>query len=37
MVTVTVSQKFQVVIPRDIRKRLDIKPEQKLYISDYSN
>jgi AbrB family looped-hinge helix DNA binding protein len=32
MTTVTVSPKFQVVIPKEIRQRLKIKPEQKLQI-----
>ena len=30
MTTVTVSPKFQVVIPREIRERLRLKPGQKL-------
>lgn len=30
MTTITVSPKFQVVIPRDIRRTLNIQPGQKL-------
>jgi AbrB family looped-hinge helix DNA binding protein len=30
MTTVTVSPKFQVVIPRDLRRELNIQPGQKL-------
>lgn len=30
METVTVSSKFQVVIPRDLRRLLNIQPDQKL-------
>jgi AbrB family looped-hinge helix DNA binding protein len=32
MTTVTVSPKFQVVIPKEIRQRLKLKPGQKLQI-----
>lgn len=32
MTTVTVSPKYQVVIPREIRKRLHISPCQKLQV-----
>jgi AbrB family looped-hinge helix DNA binding protein len=32
MTSVTVSPKFQIVIPLEIRERLQIKPGQKLYI-----
>ncbi len=32
MTTVTVSPKYQVVIPKEIRLRLKLKPEQKLQI-----
>ncbi|UCF30713.1 MAG: AbrB/MazE/SpoVT family DNA-binding domain-containing protein [bacterium] len=28
----TISSKFQVVIPRDIRKKLGLKPKQKLLV-----
>ena len=37
MVTVTVSPKFQVVIPKDIRKELELKPGQKLQIMNYGD
>ena len=30
MTTITVSPKFQVVIPRDLRRQLNIQPGQKL-------
>ena len=32
MTTVTVSPKYQVVIPKEIRRKLKIKPGQKLQI-----
>lgn len=32
MLTVTVSPKYQVVIPKEIRQKLKIKPGQKLQI-----
>ncbi len=32
MTTVTVSEKFQVVIPRDVRESLSIRPGQKLEV-----
>lgn len=32
MKTITVSPKFQVVIPKEIRKRLNLKPGQKLQV-----
>jgi AbrB family looped-hinge helix DNA binding protein len=32
MTTVTVSPKYQVVIPKEIRQRLKLKPGQKLQI-----
>lgn len=37
MVTVTVSPKFQVVIPKDIRNELELKPGQKLQILNYGD
>lgn len=35
METVTVSPKFQVVIPRSIREALDIKPGEKIQVLLY--
>ncbi|MDY7039736.1 MAG: AbrB/MazE/SpoVT family DNA-binding domain-containing protein [Chloroflexota bacterium] len=37
METVTVSPKFQVVIPRTIRKSLGIRPGQKIQVIRYEN
>ena len=37
MVTVTVSPKFQVVIPKAVRERLGIQPGQKLQIVQFSD
>jgi AbrB family looped-hinge helix DNA binding protein len=37
METVTVSPKFQIVIPRTIRKSLDIQPGQKVQVLRYGN
>jgi AbrB family looped-hinge helix DNA binding protein len=37
MVTVTVSPKFQVVIPKAVRQRLGIEPGQKLQILQFSD
>ncbi len=37
MQTVKVSPKYQVVIPREIRKLLGIKPGQKVQIIQYEN
>ncbi|HSW02299.1 MAG TPA: AbrB/MazE/SpoVT family DNA-binding domain-containing protein [Sedimentisphaerales bacterium] len=37
MVTVTVSPKFQVVIPKAVRERLGIQPGQKLQILQFSD
>jgi AbrB family looped-hinge helix DNA binding protein len=35
MTTVTVSPKFQVVIPQEIRETLNIKPGQKIQVLSY--
>jgi len=35
MPTVTVSPKFQVVIPKEIREHLALKPGQKLHVMAY--
>ncbi len=32
MAVVTVSSKFQIVIPKDIRKRVELKPKEKLVM-----
>lgn len=32
MATVTVSPKYQIVIPKELRERLDLQPGQKLFI-----
>ena len=37
MQTVTVSPKFQIVIPQNVRKRLDIRPGQKVQVIVYGN
>jgi len=37
MKTVTVSPKYQVVIPRDVRETLSIKPGEKLQVINYAN
>lgn len=37
MKTVTVSPKFQVVIPRDLRESMDIQPGTKVQIFQYEN
>ena len=37
MKTVTVSPKYQVVIPRDVREMLSIKPGEKMQVINYSN
>lgn len=37
MTTVTVSPKFQVVIPKEIREELKLKPGQKLQIIQFGD
>jgi AbrB family looped-hinge helix DNA binding protein len=37
MKTVTVSPKYQVVIPRDVREMLSIKPGEKMQVINYAN
>ena len=37
METVTVSPKFQVVIPLSVRKALDIRPGEKVKVLQYEN
>lgn len=37
MVTVTVSPKFQVVIPKGVREKLGIQPGQKLQVLQFSD
>jgi AbrB family looped-hinge helix DNA binding protein len=37
MRTVTVSPKYQVVIPRDVREILSIKPGEKMQVINYAN
>jgi len=37
MGTVTVSPKYQVVIPREVRKSLNIEPGQKIQVLQYEN
>jgi AbrB family looped-hinge helix DNA binding protein len=37
MKAVTVSPKFQVVIPRDLRKSMDIQPGTKVHVLQYEN
>ena len=36
METVTISQKFQVVIPRSVRRSLGLKPGQKVQVIPYN-
>ncbi len=35
MQTVTVSPKFQVVIPREVRESLNLRPGQKMQVIEY--
>jgi AbrB family looped-hinge helix DNA binding protein len=37
MKTVTVSPKYQVVIPRNVREMLRIKPGEKMQVINYAN
>lgn len=37
MAAVTVSPKFQIVIPREIRKKLGLLPGQKIQVIAYGN
>jgi AbrB family looped-hinge helix DNA binding protein len=37
MQTVTVSPKYQVVIPKQIRETLKLKPGQKMRVTEYDN
>ena len=37
MTTVTVSPKYQVVIPREVREELSIKPGEKMQVIKYAN
>lgn len=36
MMTVTISPKFQVVIPRPLRERLQLRPGQRLQVLEYA-
>lgn len=37
MITVSVSPKYQIVIPRQVREALDIQPGQKIQVIHYQN
>ena len=37
MKTVTVSPKFQVVIPREVRESLSLKPGEKMQVINYAD
>jgi AbrB family looped-hinge helix DNA binding protein len=37
METVTISPKFQVVIPRSVREQLNLKPGQQVQVIPYDN
>tara|TARA_B100000315_G_scaffold166990_1_gene155540 strand:- start:263 stop:469 length:207 start_codon:yes stop_codon:yes gene_type:complete len=37
MTTVTISPKYQVVIPKEIRDKLNLEPGQKVQAIDYDN
>jgi len=37
MTTVTVSPKYQIVIPREVREKLHLIPGQKVQVFSYSN
>jgi AbrB family looped-hinge helix DNA binding protein len=37
METVTISSKYQVVIPREIREQFNLKPGQKIMFIPYNN
>ena len=37
MTTVTVSPKFQIVIPREVREKFHLIPGQKVHIIPYAN
>lgn len=37
MRTVTISPKFQIVIPKEIREALELSPGEKLHVFSYQN